>query len=97
MFNHVVLEVALIGSLPGDTPVRLDLEDSRIFCVAELDIWVSQLSSIYVHHDRCLARGLACWGYTHYLLGIPPKSVGDIREDKRKVCGFLSHTDRVKD
>lgn len=88
MFNYVVLEAAqgkaLIGSLPGDTPVRLDLQDSRVFCVAELDLWVSQLSSIYVHHDRCLARGLACWGYTYYLLGAPPESEGDIREDKRK-------------
>lgn len=38
--------------LPGDTPVRFNLEDGGIIGIVELDLWVPQLSRVDVHHDR---------------------------------------------
>lgn len=40
-----------IVSSPRNAPVRLDLEDGRIVCVVELDLWVPQLRRVDVHHD----------------------------------------------
>lgn len=64
-------------SSPGDTPVRLDLEDGGIVCVVELDLWVPQLSRVDVHHDGSGAWGLSRRGHTHYLLTAPPGRQGD--------------------
>ncbi len=68
---------ALTASSPGDTPVRLDLEDGGIVCVVELDLWVPQLSRVDVHHDRGGAWGLSRRGHTHYFLAAPPGRAGD--------------------
>ena len=63
-------------SLPGNTPVRLDLEDGRIICVVELDLWVPQLSRVDVHHDWGGSWDLSCGGDTYHLLATPPGRVG---------------------
>lgn len=72
-----LLKDCLIASLPGDTPVGFDLEDGGIICIVELDLWVPQLSSVDVHHDRGGAWGLSCRGHTHYLLVASPGGAGD--------------------
>lgn len=60
---------------PGNTPVRLNLEDGGIICVVELDLWVPQLSRVDVHHDRGRAWGLSCRGHTNYfLVGSPERA-----------------------
>lgn len=61
-----------IVSPPGDAPVRLDLEDGRIICVVELDLWVPQLGRVDVHHDWSCARGLSRRGHAHNLLVAAP-------------------------
>lgn len=61
-----------MASSPGDAPVGLDLEDSGIVCVVELDLWVPQLGGVDVHHDWSCSRGLSCRGHAHYLLVAPP-------------------------
>lgn len=68
---------ALTVSSPGDTPVRLDLEDGGVVCVVELDFGVPQLSRVDVHHDRGGPRGLSRRGHAHYLLAAPPGRPGD--------------------
>lgn len=72
-------------SSPGNTPVRLDLEDGGIVCIVELDLWVPQLSSVDVHHDWGCAWGLSCWGHTHYLLVAPPERAGDDRREREYI------------
>lgn len=64
-------------SSPGDTPVRLDLEDGGIIRVVELDLWVPQLGRVDVHHDRGGAWGLSRRGHAHYFLAAPPGGAGD--------------------
>lgn len=62
-----------MDTLPGNTPVRLNLEDGGIIGVAELDLRVPQLCGVDVHHDGCGIRGLPSGGHTHYLLAAPPE------------------------
>ncbi len=73
-------------SSPGDTPVRLDLEDGGIVCVVEFDLWVPELSSVDVYHDRGGARGLSCRGHAHYLLVAPPGRAGDDGRTRERKC-----------
>lgn len=58
---------------PGDTPVRLNLQDGWIICVVKLDFWVPQFSCVDVHHDWSVAWGLSCRSHTHNLLVAPPE------------------------
>ena len=57
--------------LPGDAPVRFNLEDGGVVCVVELDLGVTQLGGIDVNHDRGVACGLACRRHPHYFPGVP--------------------------
>lgn len=75
-------------SSPGNTPVRLNLQDGRIVCVVEFDLWVPQLSRVYVHHDRGGTWGLSRRCYTHYFLATPPGRAvdeGNTERHKRKM------------
>ena len=63
--------------IPGDTPIRLNLEDSGIICIVEFDLRIPQLSRVDVHHDWCGARGLSGRGHTHYLFVAPPGREAD--------------------
>lgn len=68
-----------MADVPGDTPVRLNLEDGGIFSVVELDFWVPQLCSVDVHHDWGGAWDLPSWRHTHNLFALPPG-----QEERRK-------------
>lgn len=59
-------------SLPGNAPVRFNLQNSGVFCVVKLDFWVSELCVIDVHQDWGTARGQSSWCNAYYLTGIPP-------------------------
>lgn len=59
--------------LPGNAPVRLNLQDSGVFCVVKLDLGVPELSVVNVHQNRHAASGESGGGYTHNLTSISPE------------------------
>lgn len=65
-----------ILSLPSDAPVGFNPQDGGVVGVVIFDLWVPQLSRVYVHHDWCAAWDQPRWGHTYYLPGIPPAERG---------------------
>lgn len=71
-------------SSPGDSPVRLDLEDGGVIGVVELDVWVPQLGRVDIHHDRGCAGDLSRRGHTHDLLVASPDGTKAKRQGEKE-------------